>query len=72
MNNFQQETPLVVIVDDTYRLFPYDLGEYSYAVLGYFQVVNYWGMDFPTFCPSYVDTLNSGSRERNKQRRILH
>ena len=72
MNNFQQETPLVLIVDDTYRLFPYDLGEYSYAVLGYFQVVNYWGTDFPIFCPSCVDSLNSGNRECNKQHRILH
>ena len=72
INNFDGEIPVVLIVDNTYKLFPYDLGIYSYAVLGYFQIVNYWGTDYLMFCPSRVDTFNSGNRECNKQHRILH
>lgn len=46
--NYQTGTPLVLLVDDQYSRFPYDLSKkkISYAVLGWFTITNSWGMFF--------------------------
>jgi hypothetical protein len=45
MNNHRTGTPLVLLADDRYPLFPYDLGKQGigYVVLGWFVITNTWG-----------------------------
>ena len=43
LTSFRQQIPVVLIIDDRYRPFPYSLGEYTYAVLGYYLIVAAWG-----------------------------
>jgi hypothetical protein len=40
--------PLVLLIDDKYSLFPYDLAAkgVTYAVLGYFFIAHAWGEFF--------------------------
>ena len=35
--------PVALIADDNYRLFPYDLGQHTYVVLGLYRIVDAWG-----------------------------
>lgn len=35
--------PIVLLIDDKYRLFPYHLGTYVYAILGYYRIKEWWG-----------------------------
>ena len=37
--------PLVLLIDDRYALFPYDLATkgYTYVVLGFYHIVHAWG-----------------------------
>lgn len=52
MNTMQVGRPLVLIIDDKYSLFPYDLASKSctYAVLGFYRIAHAWGKLFaPTF-----------------------
>jgi len=46
LKNFQDNRPLVLLIDDKYILFPYDLGsrDVTYAVLGFYKIVHAWGM----------------------------
>lgn len=46
LNNFHHGRPLVLLIDDKYALFPYDLGskDVTYAVLGFYTVSHVWGM----------------------------
>ena len=39
----QEKKPLVLLIDDRYRLFPYDLSTHVYVVLGYYTIVDFWG-----------------------------
>ena len=50
VKNWQTKEPLVLIADDKYEHFPFDLtgrhdgGKgYAYVVLGYYFIRNYWG-----------------------------
>ena len=45
LHNYRTKRPLVLIIDDKYALFPYDLGsrDVTYAVLGWYQIVHAWG-----------------------------
>jgi hypothetical protein len=46
LNNYRCHRPLVLLVDDKYALFPYDLAgsDVTYAVLGLYQITHAWGM----------------------------
>lgn len=43
--NYRSRRPLVLLIDDRYVLFPYDLGvrDITYAVLGFYTIVHAWG-----------------------------
>jgi len=45
LSNFRSRRPLVLLIDDKYALFPYDLGSkgVTYAVLGFYTIVHAWG-----------------------------
>ena len=45
LKNYRDRRPLVLLIDDKYVLFPYDLGasDITYAVLGFFNIVHAWG-----------------------------
>ncbi|EGO00090.1 hypothetical protein SERLA73DRAFT_52598, partial [Serpula lacrymans var. lacrymans S7.3] len=44
LNTFASKNPLVLLVDDKYALFPYDLASsrYTYVVLGHFWISHAW------------------------------
>lgn len=46
LENHRTGRPLVLIIDDKYTLFPYNLASrgVTYAVLGWYQIVHAWGM----------------------------
>ena len=51
VKNWQTKEPLVLIADDKYEHFPFDLTRghddgkgYAYVVLGYYFIRNYWGL----------------------------
>lgn len=45
LQNYRSRIPLVLLVDDKYALFPYDLSlsDVAYAVLGFYTIVHAWG-----------------------------
>lgn len=45
LTNYNKQIPLVLIIDDKYALFPYDLGakDITYAVLGVYTITHAWG-----------------------------
>lgn len=51
LRNYYEARPLIVLIDDKYELFPYDLRakNVTYAVLGYYIITNAWGVYF-VFC----------------------
>ncbi|KAI0630126.1 hypothetical protein C8Q77DRAFT_243759 [Trametes polyzona] len=44
LRTFQMKRPLVLIIDDRYALFPYDLAAkgYTYVVLGFYHIAHAW------------------------------
>lgn len=51
--NYRERRPLVLLIDDKYALFPYELGttDVTYAVLGFYTIAHVWGrciVDQPT------------------------
>lgn len=44
LNNYKGRRPLVLLADDNYRLFPFDLtaGGYTYVVLGFYWITHAW------------------------------
>lgn len=43
LNNYRRRRPLVVISDNKYARFPFDLEEKMYVVLGLYWIVDAWG-----------------------------
>lgn len=45
LNNYESGRPLVLLVDNDYRLFPVNLAAhgYTYVVLGHYWITNAWG-----------------------------
>lgn len=43
LQTYRRQTPIVLIIDDKYVSFPYDLGVYTYTVLGFYWIVDAWG-----------------------------
>lgn len=45
LRTYQMKRPLVLIIDDRYALFPYDLATkgYTYVVLGFYHIAHAWG-----------------------------
>ena len=45
LTNYRESRPLVLIIDDKYALFPYDLRAkgVTYAVLGFYTITHAWG-----------------------------
>jgi hypothetical protein len=56
MDNYHAGRPLVLLVDDKYVHFPYDLSSkgVTYAVLGFYSIVYAWGMFLPITCNKRV------------------
>lgn len=50
-NNYRHKTPLVLLVDDKYALFPYNLSSsnITYAVLGFYWITRFWRKCFIVF-----------------------
>jgi hypothetical protein len=50
ISNYEQGKPLVLLVDDKYALFPFDLAArgVTYAVLGFYRIIHTWGMRLRT------------------------
>jgi hypothetical protein len=48
LNNHKRDVPLVLLVDDKYALFPYDLtaSDVTYAVLGFYRITHVWSKTF--------------------------
>lgn len=46
LRNYTENRPLVLIADDRFKLFPYNLAAKgcAYVVLGFYCIVNAWGM----------------------------
>ncbi|KAH8119159.1 2OG-Fe(II) oxygenase superfamily-domain-containing protein, partial [Phellopilus nigrolimitatus] len=42
LRNYENRSPIVLIADDKYVLFPYDLGKYMYVVLGLYWITDAW------------------------------
>ena len=57
LDNYRSGRPLVLMVDDKYALFPYDLASkgVTYTVLGFYSIVYAWGISFPHLGLTYVD-----------------
>lgn len=60
VKNWQTKEPLVLIADDKYEHFPFDLTRghdggkgYAYVVLGYYFIRHYWGRFLPLEVTTY-------------------
>ncbi|KAF8650406.1 hypothetical protein AX16_005213 [Volvariella volvacea WC 439] len=64
LSNYHEGRPLVLIIDDKYTLFPYDLGakDVTYAVLGLYTITSAWG--------NFVQNLRWQSELKSVQRNI--
>lgn len=56
LENYRSRRPIVLLIDDKYAQFPYDLGlkDITYAALGFYTIVHAWGeafVPFHGFCP---------------------
>jgi hypothetical protein len=74
LNNFERQEPIVLLMDDKYRLFPYDMGKMTYSVLGYYWIVDAWGMVFVFRCSrnrTLTVLLASGAGTVKQLTRIL-
>ena len=49
LHNYRTNRPLVLIIDDKYALFPFDLAskQCTYAILGWYQIAYAWGESSP-------------------------
>lgn len=49
LKSYTDRRPLVLLVDENYALFPFDLGAsgYTYVVLGFYWISHAWGMTCP-------------------------
>lgn len=73
VKNWQTKEPLVLIADDRYERFPFDLTRgqdggkgYAYVVLGYYFIRHFWGQCFPLGEREY-DTHRIPSREASRR-----
>jgi hypothetical protein len=59
-NNHKSGTPLLLLADDKYPLFPFDLSQkgITYVVLGWFMVTNCWGMAYYRFAKPISPSLS--------------
>jgi len=52
LRNHTEKRPLVLLADDRYKLFPYNLAASGciYVVLGFYYVTHAWGKIYQVFC----------------------
>jgi hypothetical protein len=50
INSWMAGQPIVLIAGNGYQLFPYNLGDRSYVVLGYYVIAHAWGMSYVLRC----------------------
>ena len=43
INSYKAKQPIVLIAGNSYQLFPYDLEQRSYVILGYYLITQAWG-----------------------------
>lgn len=43
LQTYERKLPIALIADDKYISFPYQLGKYTYVVLGFYWIVDTWG-----------------------------
>lgn len=43
LESFESRQPIVLVAENGYAKFPYDLGQYMYVILGLYQIVDAWG-----------------------------
>ncbi len=71
INCYKSRNRIVLLADDKYELFPYDLKQHTYVVLGFYRIVHYWGnVDVSqrrkkahySFAAEYEEVVNDKSR----------
>lgn len=72
INCYKSKSRIVLLADDRYKLFPYDLGRHTYVVLGFYRVIYYWGKvertarktrrSLAILIAEYEEALNDNSR----------
>lgn len=72
LRTYQMKKPLVVLVDDKYALFPFNLAEKecTYAILGWYRIAYAWGMLSSLILDGTNNSYNIHSREATKPRRM--
>lgn len=68
LNNYKQRLPLVLIADDHYAPFPYDLGKKMYVILGMYWIVAAWGMFFTLLIKNVQNVKKRDLAEKDVER----
>ena len=53
LSSWKLKQAIVLIAGNGYNLFPYDLGNRSYVVLGYYWITHAWGMSQVVGCSTH-------------------
>ena len=56
IQTYEKRLPIALIADDNYINFPFELGKYTYVVLGFYRIVDVWGMSKLNRQSSYVSS----------------
>lgn len=61
LNTHKLGRPVVLLIDDKYRLFPYDLASdgYTYVVLGFYRIAHAWGVSLSPSVAYSTDETHS-------------
>ena len=65
LNNYRNQRPLVLLIDDKYVLFPYNLGakDITYVVLGFYIIAHAWGTTSTSSFFSLVQRYSTAERQ---------
>ncbi|KAJ4468124.1 hypothetical protein J3R30DRAFT_3346674 [Lentinula aciculospora] len=88
LTNYRQQIPLVLLIDDRYALFPYNLGgkNIAYAVLGVYNITHAWAEHEVTtsgqrhvrfkfsfqWCEDQGEPWWHASNDKSLQNRVIH
>jgi hypothetical protein len=54
LETYRKSQPLVLVCDDRYTHFPFDLSdECTYVVLGFYRIIHFWGSVVMSLLPEY-------------------
>ena len=73
LRTYQMKRPIVLIIDDRYALFPYDLStkpDCTYVVLGFYHIAHAWGECIVLCHETYCQHPGSRAPARRQSRRL--